>query len=732
MNRSRRYSLVVYLHLASLLAEVRKRIEDRREDFGDLHSAATSQSRPVVRESLITVRPVISNVFANPPEQTVVWEDDVQPVEFQIRYKDQSLPDTLTGKGTIDISIDQLVIAQIPISVSVESQEVAAGARIETAQLLSRVFASYARTDFSIVQACKETYRLINVHLFVDTDDVLSGEAWRKRINAEIARTEIFQLFWSKAASNSANVRNEIDLAKDVAGQRAYRFIRPSYWEADKPPLPQDLGHLNFTRIDLGKLNVRESLTDRRSTQAPATVPVRFPVLSLEPGTENLEGIIQDAMCRVVPFLENLTGLRYYPAPTLLVDDFIVKSVRKVVTVDQSQPADSTPPNVQWAIHVLRSLGLAFHVRSLHEIDNVYMDDEKSRRFFGITAESEWKEYEFVQRAAEGSFIMDTGAYLEGSLKPERLARTLSSPIARGQLQTFAQYAARFLELLAMYGATAERIRGAVSINIGYSVPGESLKALKRHAPEIQFTSKAERAMWGEQLTGNFTWSLTLTEYNRALSTVTHVILNAIKAIGGKPVNRYLSTSVPTYGIFASGFTPDVNDFLAKAAQSHKWPAAVVLPGAGKVLISANAVARYRSDLQRSGLPESDSAKTATAFLESVLVHEHLHGILETGVGATGKTSAAADSWDEWAKGFSLNEAIAAWVQWHYFRNDTPMSANIQAYISSGEYPEWPYRAAESIEKIYLENGLPGVVSVMETLRRDPELAQTKFDEYMK
>ena len=54
-----------------------------------------------------------------------------------------------------------------------------------------------------------------------------------------------------------------------------------------------------------------------RSMDFSATV---FPLV---PVSDNVVDIVRDAVKRAVPFLENLTGLRYYPVPTWIVDEAV-------------------------------------------------------------------------------------------------------------------------------------------------------------------------------------------------------------------------------------------------------------------------------------------------------------------------------------------------------------------------------------------------------------------------
>ncbi len=56
------------------------------------------------------------------------------------------------------------------------------------------------------------------------------------------------------------------------------------------------------------------------------------------------------------------------------------------------------------------------------------------------------------------------------------------------------------------------------------------------------------------------------------------------------------------------------------------------------------------------------------------------------------------------------------------------MAARIGAYIRSDEYPNWPYRGAELIEREYADGGVPAVRAWMQHLRDDPANAQVEFN----
>jgi hypothetical protein len=57
------------------------------------------------------------------------------------------------------------------------------------------------------------------------------------------------------------------------------------------------------------------------------------------------------------------------------------------------------------------------------------------------------------------------------------------------------------------------------------------------------------------------------------------------------------------------------------------------------------------------------------------------------------------------------------------------MVERMDEYIRSGDYPEWPYRGAKAVERLYLAKALPGVLRLIAAFRDDPEVAQASFDQ---
>jgi hypothetical protein len=156
-----------------------------------------------------------------------------------------------------------------------------------------------------------------------------------------------------------------------VAKSRPDPFIRSVYWEVPPPPPPRPLADIQLKRLDLTRL----VLTARPDVQSPAQratldLTEQATVLPLMPSADAATvDLVRSSLGSVVAFLEETSGLRYIPAPTLLVDRLTVRAVRAVETVDKPDPsATHRDTNEAWLLPLLGALLMAFHNAKLEGV----------------------------------------------------------------------------------------------------------------------------------------------------------------------------------------------------------------------------------------------------------------------------------------------------------------------------------------------------------------------------
>jgi hypothetical protein len=252
------YSLSVYVHLGRLQGEVDQHITSDARHFGLQPAVSkTPASTPLPKGTQLQVSPEVQGVVFNPPAQEVRWLEDLQHVLFRM----QATPDA-AGRavlGAVEVRAGPLLVGQVPLSIRVrganEPQEGSEAPAASTARLFSSIFASYAHKDDHVVRAFAEAYRALGIDVLVDKASLRAGDRWQAVLSRLIEEADLFQLFWSKAASRSRYVAEEWQHALQLQDRKGERFIRPLYWNRPLPRPPAELKHLHFAPLDLTALS---------------------------------------------------------------------------------------------------------------------------------------------------------------------------------------------------------------------------------------------------------------------------------------------------------------------------------------------------------------------------------------------------------------------------------------------------------------------------------------------
>jgi hypothetical protein len=171
------YSLSVDVHLGRLQAAVDERIAARSGQLGLAPAVSTATPfAPLRRGTTLRVVPEVDGVACNPPSQDVAWLEDLQEVSFRVRAAPEAAGRALLGAVTVHAG--PLLVAQVPLLIRVRGTgEREQAAEPATAQLFSKVFASSAHEDGSVVRAFAEAYRALGIDVLVDKASLRAGSA---------------------------------------------------------------------------------------------------------------------------------------------------------------------------------------------------------------------------------------------------------------------------------------------------------------------------------------------------------------------------------------------------------------------------------------------------------------------------------------------------------------------------------------------------------------------------
>jgi hypothetical protein len=189
----------------------------------------------IAAHTLLTVSLVVDSATVEPPDDTLLWQGDIACISFVVTTS-VAAPSQL--RGCLTVRAEGLEIARLRFLLE---QPAAAQENIHRS-----AFASYASEDLAQVigriQALNKVAPWIDV--FWDRAHLRSGEYWEKRLFEEIDMRDVFYLFWSRNAQNSAWVNKEWEHAFDAKG---VDFIDPFPLETpDLAPPPDKLKAKHF------------------------------------------------------------------------------------------------------------------------------------------------------------------------------------------------------------------------------------------------------------------------------------------------------------------------------------------------------------------------------------------------------------------------------------------------------------------------------------------------------
>jgi len=259
------YDLLFFAHLSELppdsppeepkpvemvKRQAKKILGERALDYQDL---IQDSGQAVPRQSELTVIPEVPGIEFNPPRRDFFWVGKVHQERFLLRASSDL--DGKTARGRVSIFLGKILLAEISISIRVDSTLAETGSEpvqneISSAKKYRKIFASYSHRDSKVVEEFERYAYAVGDEYLRDVVHLRTGEVWNKRIEDMIDDADIFQLFWSKNSMYSTFVEQEWRHALSL---KRPSFIRPVYWEhplpQEKDLPPEELRQLHFQRV---------------------------------------------------------------------------------------------------------------------------------------------------------------------------------------------------------------------------------------------------------------------------------------------------------------------------------------------------------------------------------------------------------------------------------------------------------------------------------------------------
>jgi len=288
----------VFIHLpeqADALDELAKMAD------ADAHRRVSGQiEEPVARGTKLTFLLTMPGLEIDEPTQSTVWRGEPAAVQFGVTVPEDFKPKDILSKVTV--CSGTIPIGHFKFKFTIVSEAAATGAATQNSvdgKLVryQRAFISYASADRSEVLKRVQMLSLLKprIEYFQDLLTLDPGDEFENLIYQYIDKSDVFFVFWSKAASKSPWVEKEILYAKNrkSTGEQAAPEIIPVMIEGPPPvPPPAQLNFLHFNDRFLYFINPRtdpppppEAL--RASPAPPPVTPNVAPPPRREPRLES-------------------------------------------------------------------------------------------------------------------------------------------------------------------------------------------------------------------------------------------------------------------------------------------------------------------------------------------------------------------------------------------------------------------------------------------------------------
>jgi tetratricopeptide (TPR) repeat protein len=195
--------------------------------------------------AILAMKMNVDGLLITDPLKNILWDGETGKVRFAVMVPRDAWNGTHHGMGTI--YLDRMQIAKIHFTLLVGAQASPATVIPIEVKHYRKAFASYASADRDEVLRRIQGLQKIapGLDVVVDVLKFRSGEDWEKKLWQVIPESDVFYLFWSKAAKESSWVEKEWKCALSSRGKD---FIDPvPLVSPEEAPPPQELRkkHLN-------------------------------------------------------------------------------------------------------------------------------------------------------------------------------------------------------------------------------------------------------------------------------------------------------------------------------------------------------------------------------------------------------------------------------------------------------------------------------------------------------
>ncbi|SHH31544.1 von Willebrand factor type A domain-containing protein [Thermosyntropha lipolytica DSM 11003] len=439
-------------------------------------------------------------------------------------------------------------------------------------------------------------------------------------------------------------------------------------------------------------------------------------VLPIVPTKEDDIEIVRKMLLKSIPYIEKLTGLRYYPVPTFIVDKYMIKDYIETEIIDKDNNELELREDIKEIIKFILSVSLTFHTDAFIP-ENIGMQLRST-------------EYEdFHNLSKEGILILKASAetaynlsYILNDRFDVFFEERNNSYIYISELSTVKDPIINCYDDLKYMEMILKRINERYRNDI--SLSGEYFYVYgNRGAKPIleiwrKYTSNAQFTKLVKCVDEMGYWKKDLKSILVALEIAINIIFNMLKRMKSELVKyKSIVSTIHTYGVY---ILPTIEKKqLINKLKSNGYPEHFYINKTGVVLLCLDEIKKRIEEVLQEDA-SLDKQKLKEDLILATLIHEHTHAAVYEGLNYNSSSIIFNNSnWSSGKRFKAVSEGLAEWAELNYFRNNKVMYDIIYNHAVSGEFPDWPYSAAVLIEDSYLELGDIKYKALVEYFRRN-------------
>ena len=546
----------------------------------------------------------------------------------------------------------------------------------------------------------KETGETVKIICLTDGEDVSSKHSFRS-IKQAVKNYPHIELLIIDVDGKLSEVIGDDELIKTVTRKRNIRNI----------------------------LNESEIIEDSKYSLNRLDISVS--IIPAVPCSKDDINMTSKLVKEVIPYLEELSGLRYYPVPTYLIDEYTLDLYLEKPLPD-NMDKDKLYEVICELIRFYEGASLGLHA-SLHNDDRTIsaMEHKSWGRYFKWSEDSKRTVLHMCEVFLGVPEYMKNGkfdAYLSSLLQlPELLYLNHNIEKIEKTMRGLVDY---YRELKEIYGKENSLHAYYFSSN-SYLVWNKTMDY-----PDLKiwksYFSRSDFSKIRKCIEEDGSWKKDLESISSVYEIALPVIIELLKNWENVSSKwSLIAESIRTFGVYLPRKNAS-DQQLNKALQYQGYPAIFNQYDTGKVLLCIdrckNRLEEYWKQHKNESINSIKSEALFSGLLKATLLHEHAHAITYEGVGKGEDQYFISNKRDS-----AVSEALAEWAELNYFRaNETrDIYEIVYNHANSGAFPDWPYAGA-----LILENSnerLPKTIrfrSLLQYYRSDAEIAFSLLDSW--